>query len=112
METQTLINHTDVLSFLEKNSTNVTIDIDFWKNHISDTSYGNVVFDCDKFSFEINIHYKATVHKPYNYDITEIDVDINTIHDNEGNELEFSKSEMRLLEKELSTSLNITLFKK
>ena len=107
----------DVLKFLETHSETHRINVK--DNHKTGNIYKNdfTCFEFDKFRFSINLIVEYVGFpdydlKAYDYDVTNTSCDILEIYDTrEEEDLQFSTSEIADLERELSTSLNIELYK-
>ena len=107
----------DVLKFLETHSETHRLKVDDAEKNgnIYETEF--ICFEFENFYFSVNlmveyIGYYDRDLKECDFDVTSISCDILEIYDTREEEyLQFSKSEIADLEQELSTSLNIELYK-
>ena len=106
-----------VLKFLENHSETKRLRLDGHSSKGNAIAYYLECFEFEKFQFTINLEvdyigYYEAEFKEFSYDITNISCEILEIYDTREEEyLQFSKSEIADLERELSTSLNIELYK-
>ena len=107
----------DVLKFLETHSDNHRINVKDNDNPGNIYLTDFTCFEFEKFYFTVNLMVEYVGFpdydlKEYDYDVTNTSCDILEIYDTREEEyLQFSKSEITDLEQELSTSLNIELYK-
>ena len=107
----------DVLKFLETHSETHRLKVDDAEKHGSILETEFICFEFEKFCFTVNLNVEYLGYydrdlKEYDFDVTSVSCDILEIYDPREEEyLQFSKSEIADLEQELSTSLNIELYK-
>ena len=108
----------DVIKFLETHSETQRVKLDYYQSKDSVSKQNVTCFEFQKFQFtaNINVSYHSGFYEKdlgeFSYDLDEVNCDILETYDTiEEEYLKFSKSEIADLELELSTSLNIELYK-